>query len=112
MTKKPKITVVKETDTGVWLWELPTGGYLGTDEGQYLSMAGKEHDLNAIKKMKDAAKGLGFEGKPVFVAGAKKVTDAEYDLYRERLENGQYGDPDDPGVYESARDQWEMKNKK
>jgi hypothetical protein len=91
-----KVRQVREnTDIGVYVWELPGGSYFSDGDGNFLSIASREYDLNKIKNITDAARHYGQpEGKAVFLAGAGKVSDAEYAEDLERMNEGltPYGD--------------------
>lgn len=94
------LTKVSEVEYGLFYWEY-RGKYLADDEGNFLTIAGRQHDIVAMKKLADAARYYGFpEGKAVWKEGHRQLTDAEYDLMMERMENGEIPDPADPGNWE------------
>lgn len=67
---------------------------MADEEGNLLSIDSKEHDLSRIALLAAEARSLGFpEGKAVWKHGYRKITDAEYDLQMERLEQGLDPDP-------------------
>lgn len=80
---------------GVFLWEGPSGKYLADDEGNFLNIPARDkYDMEAMRRLADAAHALGFgDGKAVFHQGGRRVTDAEWDLMGERLEQGLTADP-------------------
>lgn len=87
--KKPRISVVSETDLGVYAWQQPNGKILGSTDGDMLNVPGRRGDLLAIAEITRAAKYWGYpEGKPVFLEGQYRCTEGEYqEMIRERLED-------------------------
>jgi len=97
---QPKRTIaVPESSYGVCLWQMPDGSYFGAD-GKYLSLEGVMGDSRVEFKMRQSAYyWLGEEiGKPVWISGARKVTDDEYDDQSARLRDGLI-----PDEYDAAR---------
>lgn len=97
-TMKKKLREVAETRYGVYVWEMPDGRWVGDDEGHYMLIPSEYGDTNKIKALTDAAKSYGvYEGKPKFLSGRRKVSDAEYDEQQARLRAGLTPDPWDVG---------------
>lgn len=93
--KKPR-SVRPKTKVGVCLWEFD-GKYLSNGEDSFLSMEGIIGDPVVEDKMRKAAHywtGISL-GKPVWLPGYRKVTDAEYDDQMARFLDGQIPDPID-----------------
>ena len=65
--QKPKITPIEEAyyEWGLYFWQLPDGHLFHDGSGNFLTVqAEHKADLNAVKKITDAAKYYGKEGKP------------------------------------------------
>jgi len=87
---------IVEHKYGVCLWEMPDGKILASGPTVFLSMEGRIRDPAVENKMKAAARywlGSDFEGHPVWVPGARKITDDEYDDQMDRLLDGKIPDP-------------------
>lgn len=106
---KTKITEVQETDHGLYLWEMPDGALVADDEKNFLNIPARQGDQEKIKLLRDAVKSFGInEGRPVFLAGNRRVTDEEYEYQKQRMEWGLIPDELD---YGAARDELMSKNK-
>jgi hypothetical protein len=106
---KTKITEVQETDYGLYLWEMPDGALVADDEKNFLNIPAKQGDQEKIKLLRDAVKSFGInEGRPVFLAGNRRVTDEEYEYQKQRMEWGLIPDELD---YGAARDELMSNNK-
>lgn len=104
MTKNnSNLSVVRESDVGLWFWQLPSGDLLSY-EGYYLNMPGHRYDIQAQAKMRDAAESMGFDGKPIFKQNERRVTESEWEDQMARMEEGKIPDPSDPAIVEEARD--------
>lgn len=105
--QKPKITPIEEAyyEWGLYFWQLPDGHLFHDGSGNFLTVqAEHKADLNAVKKITDAAKYYGKEGKPWFKAGARQVSDAEYSEQLDRLKEGEIPSLNDLGaVYDAQR---------
>ncbi len=94
MIKPKRVTVVQETEYGLYYWELPSGRRLSDGEGRFLCAEGKAHDVTIMKDMAIAAASYGYpDGKCVWVPGDRKVTDNMHDDQMERLLDGKIPDP-------------------
>lgn len=106
---KTKITEVQETDYGLYLWEMPDGALVADDEKNFLNIPAKQGDQEKIKLLRDAVRSFGInEGRPVFLAGNRRVTDEEYEYQKQRMEWGLIPDELDFGA---ARDELMSQNK-
>lgn len=95
---KARVQRVNEVAYGCYVWQLPSGGYLGNENGDYLSIFCIKSDIKAMAILRQAAEGHGFpEGKPVFIPGAEKITQSEWEDQVARLRAGQVANPNDPG---------------
>lgn len=104
--KKSTITAVSETNLGVYVWQLPDESFVADQEANVMSIAAFRGDLTAISAIRKAANYYGFdEGTPVFLEGARKITDEELQEQIYRMNQGLVPDPYDIGVYKE-----EMRN--
>jgi hypothetical protein len=97
--KKPKATIVSETNLGIYVWQLPDGDFVaqGLD---VLSIEAVRGDIQAMAAIQKAAKYYGYpEGSPVFVEGKRKITDDEFQVQLSRMRQGMTPDPQDIGNY-------------
>jgi len=100
---KQKVTLVEESDYGLYLWETDDGKLICDEDSNYLNIPGKKGDINKIRLLELAAKDCGIVGgRAVFFSGNRRVTDEEYDHQKQRLEWGLTPDEMD---YGSARDE-------
>lgn len=100
------LQVVKETEYGVYVWKMPDGRIVADEEGHWMCIASKEGDIRKVQALQDAARSYGIEeGTPLFVEGARKVTDEEYAEQVERMESGLI-----PDEYDAAAWAEEIKN--
>lgn len=107
---KMKVTPIDEVNWGLYCWVMPDETIVMDEEGAYLSIPSMKGDIRQIKKLKDVAKGHGLgDGKPVFFAGHRVVTDEELVEQKQRLELGLVPDPQDlPAMMEFIKEQREM----
>lgn len=99
MSKKQSISVVEESEEGVYVWRMPDGRWAGDDKGRFMNIFAKKGDLNAIKRFHEVAKSFGIEeGRPVFLSGKRPVTDEEYSEQIQRMKFGLVPDPLDMGA--------------
>jgi len=99
MGQKSKLTEVRETNLGVYVWQLPDGNFLADEDLNVLSITAMRGDLRAMAEISKVARHLGYEGAPVFAEGRRKISDEEWEEQNWRLENGYIPDPYDIGVY-------------
>lgn len=94
-----KVSLVEETEFGLYLWEMPNGALVCDEERNYLNIPARKGDIKKIKMISEAAKSLGLEeGRAVFFAGNRRVTDEEYEYQRQRMEWGLIPDEMDYGA--------------
>lgn len=102
---KSKISVVSQTDIGLYIWQMPDGRFVTDEDKNLMNIPAIRGDLAAIKKITDAAKYYGLEeGQPFFLEGSRRATDEELEEQKERLRQGLVPDPYDIGVYKDALD--------
>jgi hypothetical protein len=98
---KKGISVVSETNLGVYVWQLTNGSFVMDKDFNILSIQAFRGDFKAIEKITKVARNLGLEGSAYFVEGARKISDIEFDIQRERFFSGLTPDPYDIGVYKN-----------
>ena len=105
-----KVTPIDEVNWGMYCWVMPDETIVMDGEGSYLSIPSMKGDIRQIKKLKDVANGYGLgEGKPIFFAGHRVVTDEELAEQRQRGEMGLVPDPQDlPAMMEYVKEMREM----
>lgn len=92
--------MVSETKLGVYAWKLPDDSFVADENANVMSIAAFRGDLGAISKIREAARHHGFpEGEPVFLEGARKITDEELQEQIFRMNQGLVPDPYDIGAY-------------
>lgn len=86
--------IIHESDRGVCIWQVPSGGYIRDADFNYLSMEGPLHNHIIERKMREAAKTFtgSTDGKPVWFPGRRKISDMEYEDQMERLIDGKTPD--------------------
>lgn len=89
MSREVKSQIVQNNlPKGVLLWQTEKG-FVGDEDGNYLSLECFKGDLMAIKKMREAAAYYGFpEGRAVFLPGRGQCTQSEWEDQMEALING------------------------
>jgi hypothetical protein len=104
--KNLSASVEQETEYGVYVWEMPTGQYLGDGGGRFLSIDSRQNDIKRMTQLANEVKSFGVtEGSIHFLADRYKVTDGEWESMMERLDNEQMPDPADPGNLEGLKDE-------
>lgn len=91
--------LVDETPYGVYMWQIPSGEFLSDGDGHFMLIFTTRGNREDIQKLAAAARYYGYpEGKAVFQAGTRPVSDDEYDeqVMREKL--GLVPDPLDVGA--------------
>lgn len=100
-----RISVVEETEGGLWVWELPEGGTVTDSDRNTLNVPGTKYDIEAMGKIRSAAHSMGItEGKPKFLSGHRRVTQSEWEDQMARAIDGeQFPDWYDPGYIDEAK---------
>jgi hypothetical protein len=103
MGNKSKLTEVRETNLGVYVWQLQDGSFLSDDDLNILSITAMRGDLRAMANITATAKYLGFgDGHPVFAEGRRKIDQEEWEYQQERSRNGYIPDPYDIGIFKEG----------
>lgn len=81
--------VPKNLPWGVYVWRCEDGKVLANNNGDVLSMNGFKGDLEAMRKMRDAATALGYGGgKVAFLPGSRQISQSEYEDQMEAMLDG------------------------
>jgi hypothetical protein len=92
-------TIVDHTIYGIYVWQLPSGEYFNDGNENYLSIASVRGDIQKMMKLQRAAEHHGQPiGTPIFLAGNRKISDAEYANQWERHLRGEIADEYDVGA--------------
>lgn len=88
--------IVNDDGFGVCLWRMADGEFLGDEDNNLLSVQGKINDPILEANMRRSARMyVGEEallGQPVWIPGARQVTEEEYEEQGERLKEGKIPD--------------------
>lgn len=91
---------IEETTLGIYVWEMPDGRWIGDDDGNFLSITSMKGDKQKMDLLASSVASYGIDtGKPVFLAGRRKIDDEEYEYQQQRLKFGLVPDPLDIGNY-------------
>jgi hypothetical protein len=90
--------VIQEVPYGMLVWECPDGEILGDDEGNIMHVFTTNQDpvkyQASVRALTQAAASYGFpEGRAVFWAGRRPITDEELEHQLARAEAGLIPDP-------------------
>lgn len=80
---------VRESDIGVYIWELPNGNILANTEGEILNVPAEFGDITKMAELQRAASHFGYpEGRAVFEE-VHRCTEQEYqDQMQQLIETG------------------------
>lgn len=93
---KPRVTVVSETNIGIYVWQLPNGDYLTDDDANFLSIPARRGDKERQRRLAEAAAHYGYpDGRAVFYEGSRKISENEFWHQVDRMMNGYVPDPYD-----------------
>ena len=85
----------EKTEYGIYVWKLPSGNILGDTDKNLLNIPARRGDLEAIKRLAEAAAYYGHpQGRPEFLAGVGRITEDQYREDIARRDEGltPYGD--------------------
>ena len=106
-----KTRIIKETDYGVYLWQMPDGALVCDEEKNFLSISSKKGDPRRIDELTAAARTLGLDtGHPIFFPGHRKINDEEYQRQKARMEDGLIPDEYDAGAWADEIRYRELRN--
>lgn len=96
---KRRITMIDESDYGLYLWQTSDGKLVCDSDANYLNIPSRKGDHTKIRLLELAANDLGIQGgQAVFFSGNRRVTDEEYEYQKQRLEWGLVPDELDYGA--------------
>jgi hypothetical protein len=105
--------IVEDTILGIYVWETHDGRWVGDDEGNFLSIASKKGNKANIDALTRVVRSYGIDhGKPLFLAGRRKIDDEEYEYQQQRLNLGLVPDPFDIGNYKDEMKKIKNANKR
>ena len=83
------VTVVEETNIGLYIWMLPSGEPLSDDDANFLCIPARKGDKKRMDLLRQAAASYGYpDGEPYFYAGSRRVSDDEFYHQIDRMMNG------------------------
>src|SRR6478752_704182 len=90
--------VIQEVPWGMLVWQCKDGAYVVDDNGSFMHVFCTNQDQKtyaaAVKALTDAAKAFGEgDGKPVFWAGRRPISDEELENQLARADAGLVPDP-------------------
>jgi hypothetical protein len=92
--------IIDEVDYGIYVWQMPDGTVVASDDETFLNVAAFKGDSVKINMLTDAVRHYGItEGRPLFLAGHRRVTDEEHEEQKQRLKWGLIPDPYDAPAY-------------
>ena len=90
---KTKVSVVSETNIGLYVWMLPTGEPLSDDDANFLCIPAKRGDKTRMKLLAEAAAHYGYpDGEAYFYEGSRRVSDEEFWRQIENIREGRVPD--------------------
>ena len=103
-TGKSKLTVINKTsDHGIYVWMLPNGEIFGDNNGNIMNIPARPGDIQAMSQITKAAAYYGVpDGKPVFQAGVRRISDEEHSEQINRMKEGYIPSETDIGAWIDA----------
>lgn len=101
-----KVQVIKEnfSNYGTYVWMKPNGRPLMDEDKNVLCIEGMKDDKARIKELADAAKYWGQpDGRAVFFPNVKKISDEEYSVQKDRMNQGLIPNLNDLGAVIAAK---------
>jgi hypothetical protein len=96
LSKNPGI--VDDLNYGVYIWRDGKGRAVVDSDYNYLMIASKKGDAKKIRLLTEAVRSFGImDGAEEFCAGSRPISDAEFEVQKERQENGLVPDEYDLG---------------
>jgi hypothetical protein len=108
-----KLTVIqKQQDYGIYVWQMDHNNKaFGDGRGNVMNMPGRQFDLSAMAKVRDAAKHYGAPaGKVIFMPGVRRVSEMEYSEQLGRMKEGHIASETDIGAWMDAKRGFEANN--
>lgn len=96
MNTRRRPQVIEEASYGVYVWEMPNGQWVGDEDGNFLNIASMKNDKRRLDELASAARACGIEeGKPLFLAAHRQVTEEEFEEQKRRMSFGLIPDEHD-----------------
>lgn len=96
MSNSPRL--VDDIQYGVYIWRDARGRIVADSDYNYMLIPSRKGDLHKIKLLEQAARSYGImDGGPEFMAGARPISDAEWEHQKARQEAGLVPDEYDLG---------------
>ena len=97
-----KVTQIEESPYGTYVWIMPDGKIVTDEYGNYMCVFSTKGNVAKINSLRRLAKEYGIEeGKPMFISGARPVSDEEYEEQKQRMDWGLVPDEKDlPAIKE------------
>ena len=108
---KTRVTVVEEpfSNYGIYVWQLPSGKFFTDGNGNALSIDSMKGDQTRIDHLqKEAAWNGQPNGKAVFFANVRKISDEEYSEQKDRMSQGLIASETDLGALIAAKKTFEL----
>lgn len=108
---KTRVQVIQEpfSNYGIYVWQLPSGKFFTDGEGNALSIDSMKGDQARIDLLqKEAAYNGQPDGKAVFFANVRKISDEEYSEQKDRMAQGLIPSETDLGALISAKKTLEL----
>jgi hypothetical protein len=97
--------IEKKYNWGLYVYKKSNGSWFTDGEGNILNIESVRNDLSKIAELKQAAKYYGDEGdgEAVFVPGLTRITDEEYSVQKDRMNQGLIPSMNDLGAWYAAQ---------
>lgn len=108
---KTRVQVVEEpfSNYGIYVWQLPSGKFFTDGNGNALSIDSMKGDQSRIDLLqKEAAWNGQPDGKAVFFANVRKVSDEEYSEQKDRMSQGLIASETDLGALIAAKNTFDL----
>ena len=90
---------------GIYVWELDNGKVFGDSDGNVMNIPGRPFDIASMNKISAAAKHYGApSGKPKFLPGVQRVSEAQYSEQRDRMKQGLIPSENDIGMWKEEQE--------
>jgi len=101
-----KVTVVQETNMGLYIWKDKEGRTVVNENGDVMNIASEQFDEGKIELLRQAAVKFGIEGGYAqFRPGARQINDEQLQEQLERRDQGLVPDPYDVGESKDVMEQ-------
>lgn len=104
LPNKPRVKVIEpDAEYGLYVWRKESGGIFGDGEGNFMNIPARKYDLDAIKRISEAASYYGAgPGTAVFMAGVTRISDEEHSVQLDRMKQGYIASEFDTGAWADA----------